>query len=299
MKIALTGGTGFIGRYLLNELTAHGHALQCWYRTESSIEALKDRDKISWIAGDLATCESASELVAGCDAVVHNALWKPGDRFQGAEGDIVQFVQTNVIGTLKLIEAAIAAGVSKFIFVSTCAVHDVILSDRKLDEAHPLWPQSHYGAHKAAIEKFVHSYGLGHGFDICAIRPTGVYGLHHQPVKSKWFRLVKAVVEGKTVDCNRGGKEVHAADVARAIRLLLDYSETRGQAFSCYDRYISEYEVAELAREISGSSADIRGEITRPKNQIDNSKIRAAGMQFGGDELLRQTVMQLVEAAQS
>ena len=45
--------------------------------------------------------------------------------------------------------------VRRFVFIATCAVHDVILSDRPLDEAHPLWPKSHYGAHKAAIEKFV------------------------------------------------------------------------------------------------------------------------------------------------
>ncbi len=52
----------------------------------------------------------------------------------------------------------------RFVFISTCAVHDVILADRPLDEAHPLWPKSHYGAHKAALEKFVHSYGLGQGW---------------------------------------------------------------------------------------------------------------------------------------
>jgi nucleoside-diphosphate-sugar epimerase len=49
-------------------------------------------------------------------------------------------------------------------------VHDVILQDRPLDEAHPLWPKSHYGAHKAAIEKFVHSFGLGEGYAICSLR---------------------------------------------------------------------------------------------------------------------------------
>ncbi len=69
----------------------------------------------------------------------------------------------NLLGTLELIEASIAAGVKRFIFVSTCAVHEKILDDRPLDEAHPLWPLTHYGAHKAAIEKFVHSYGYGQG----------------------------------------------------------------------------------------------------------------------------------------
>src|SRR5690606_1214457 len=109
----------------------------------------------------------------------------------------------------------------RFVFISTCAVHDTILNDRTLDETHPLWPHSHYGAHKAAIEKFVHSYGLGQGFPICALRPTGVYGVNHPVEASKWFDLVRSVVRGETVTCNRGGKEVHAADVAKAAHLLL------------------------------------------------------------------------------
>lgn len=298
MKIALTGGTGFIGRYIIRNLIAHSHELNCWYRAESSKLGI-DHTSIDWIQGDLSTCETVDELVADCDAVIHNAFWKPGAKFQGEEGDMVEFVGTNLLGAIKLIEASIAAGVKKFVFVSTCAVHDKILSDRKLDEAHPLWPKSHYGAHKAAIEKFVHSYGLGHGFDICAVRPTGVYGVHHQIEESKWFDLVQKVVRGEAVDCLRGGKEVHAADVAESIRLLLNHEETAGESYSCYDRYVSQFEVATLAKELSESSAAISGEIIRPQNQIDNSKIKRTGMRFGGDARLKETIGELVEAVQS
>ena len=303
MKIALTGATGFIGRYLLNNLVDHSHELNCWYRSKSSLGPLSNIPAVTWKPGDLKDDDSAASLVEGCDAVIHNAFWRPGKKFQGEEGDIVTFVKTNLVGSLKLIEAAIEAKVKKFVFVSTCAVHEKILDDRALDEAHPLWPKTHYGAHKAAIEKFVHSYGLGHDFDICAIRPTGVYGLHHQPTQSKWFELVKSVVRGENVECFRGGKEVHAADVAKSIRLLLESSVqnggsvTKGEVFSCYDRYISQFEVATLAKQLSGSSSIIGGQVTRPKNEIDNSKIRSMGMIFGGQQLLENTVKKLVEAA--
>ena len=70
---------------------------------------------------------------------------------------------------------------------------------------------THYGAHKAAVEQFVHSYGFGVGFPICALRPTGVYGRHHEPHRSKWFGLVKRVANGESFECSGGGKEVHAA----------------------------------------------------------------------------------------
>jgi nucleoside-diphosphate-sugar epimerase len=176
-------------------------------------------------------------------------------------------------------------------------VHEKILDDRPLDEAHPLWATSHYGAHKAAIEKFVHSYGLGQGYAICALRPTGVYGAAHPIQQSKWYVLVAAVVRGEPITCSGGGKEVHAADVAKAVGILLKADDIAGQAFNCYDRYVSKFDVATLAKELSGSTSRIDGEPLQPKHQIVTDRIRALGMQFGGDELFKRTVAELVAAA--
>src|SRR5207249_8958061 len=122
-----------------------------------------------------------------------------------------------------------------------------------------------------------HSYGLGTGFRICALRPTGVDGLAPRHQDSKWFDLVRAVVKGEAVTCQRGGKEVHAADVARAVELLLNApaSAVTGEAFNCYDRYVSEWDVAHLAKQMSGSNAEIRGHQTAPKDQIITAKLRS------------------------
>ena len=59
------------------------------------------------------------------------------------------------------------------------------------------------------------------GYSICALRPTGIYGIARPVESSKWFDLIQAVVQGQVVKCRRGGKEVHAADVARAVEILL------------------------------------------------------------------------------
>src|SRR5207302_3043214 len=135
---------------------------------------------------------STRALVGGADAVVHAALeWERQGGFRsGGDSDLPAFLDANLLGSLKLFQAARAAGVPRFVFISTCAVHEVILGDRPLDEAHPLWPTGHYGAHKAALEKFVHSYGLSQGWPICALRPTGIYGLAHPPQNSRWFDLI-------------------------------------------------------------------------------------------------------------
>ncbi len=300
MRVAVTGITGFIGRYIAQHLVADGHSLKAWYRRGSDRSALETVDSsIEWVEGELGDSRSSDALNSGCDALVHAALYHPQGGFMGGEGDLLEFARVNVLGTLELIEAARRANVARVIFVSTCAVHDVILADRPLDETHPLWPKSHYGAHKAALEKFVHSYGLGQGYPICALRPTGVYGVNYPLERSKWFELVSAVVRGESVECRRGGKEVHAADVARAILLLLGANENDivGQAFNCYDRYISEWDVAQMAKELTGSDSEIRGKQPSPKNQIETGKLRALGMTFGGDSLLKSTIQDLIQTA--
>jgi hypothetical protein len=103
------------------------------------------------------------------------------------------------------------------------------------------------------------------------------------------------VVRGEDVECRRGGKEVHAADVARAVSLLLVADDIAGQAFNCYDRYVSEYEVATITRQVAGTQGQIRGESRQPKHQIETGKLRGAGMTFGGDVLLHETIEQLVD----
>ena len=297
MRIAVTGATGFLGRYVVKHLTSDGHRCVCWHRPTSDLSGIDTRGgAVTWVDGGLTRAGTEEDLVRGCDAVVHAALDRPGAGFRGAEGDLIAFVETNVVGTLRLIEAARAAKVGRFVFISTGAVHEKILTDRPLDETHPAWPTSHYGAHKAAIEAFVHSYGYGLGYPICALRPTGIYGLAHPPSESKWFDLVRDVARGREVNCTRGGKEVHAADVARAVGVVLSAAtpQVAGESFECFDRYTADFEVATVARELSGSPSSILGTAPTPKNQIVTSKLQALGMTFGGRPLLEQTVKELL-----
>jgi nucleoside-diphosphate-sugar epimerase len=301
MRIAITGATGFLGRYLVRHLVGAGHNLRCWFRTGSDRSAFNsDAGAVEWQPGQLGDMSATRDLVRGVDAVVHAAVqWEgPRNRGRGSHGASEVFSGVNLTGSLQLFQAAFEAGVQRFIFISSCAVHDVILDDRLLDEAHPLWPISQYGAHKAALEKFVHCYGLGQGWPICALRPTGIYGLAHPPQASRWFDLVGQVLRDERIESAKGGKEVHAADVARAADLLLtaDAKTIAGQAFNCYDRYVADEQVARVAKEMAGSRSEIVPLNRGPKHQIDTKKIRALGMTFGGDKLLRGTVQELVDA---
>jgi nucleoside-diphosphate-sugar epimerase len=300
MHLAITGATGLVGRYLVRHLAEAGHSLRCWYREGSDRTGFDAfAGAIEWLPGTLGDASSFRSLVAGVDGVVHAAVEWGGRRGAGpaSHGNDV-FFGVNLTGTLALFQAAFEAGVERFVHVSSCAVHDRILSDRPLDENHPLWPASHYGAHKAALEAFVHSYGMGEGWPICALRPTGIYGLAHPAEKSRWYELVGQAVRGEAIATARGGKEVHALDVARAIALLLaaDSKAIAGESFNCYDMYVSEEHVAAIAKELTCSSSTIDPLNRGPKNQIATGKIRALGMTFGGEPLLRRTIAELVEA---
>jgi nucleoside-diphosphate-sugar epimerase len=108
--------------------------------------------------------------------------------------------------------------------------------------------------------------------------------------------------EGHTCRCwyrpgsDRGGKEVHAGDVARAVAILLTAEGIAGQAYNCYDMYISDQRVAAIAKRLTGSPSTIAEMNKGPKNQIVTDKLRKLGMTFGGPALLEQTVTQLLAA---
>ncbi len=298
MKIALTGATGFLGRYVVRQLAQDGHELRAWFRSQEKRDRVPE--KVEWLQGNLRDEAAHRQLLVGVDAVVHAALSWPAGRRGDDRDDFLDFVETNLLGSLKLMHAAYKAQIKRFVFISTCAVHDVILSDRRLDEAHPLWPKSHYGAHKAAIETFVHSFGLGHDWCVTSLRPTGIYGLDDPPSESRWYGTIQKVLRREPIESSKGGKEVHVSDVAKAVALLLatDTDTVKGQAYNCYDMYVSEQRVAEIARDVAGVDCTIADLNAGPKNQIQTDKLRSLGMTFGGEDLLEQTIREMVEIAQ-
>src|SRR5207302_9507284 len=126
MLIAVTGATGFLGRYLVRHLAAAVHRSRCWYRPESDRSDFESRSRqIEWLPGTLGDPPATDRLVHGVDAVVHAAVQWPGPRHSPSrarvETDLETFLQTNLMGSLRLFQAARAARVPRFIFISTCA----------------------------------------------------------------------------------------------------------------------------------------------------------------------------------
>ena len=251
MLVALTGASGFIGSYTAAALRKAGHEVRVLVRMTSR------RDHIEAYAsdfrfGDASDPQAIAGLVAGVDAVIHNSAdWDALERSPNTN------FERNVLGSLRLLEAARLAGVEHFLFVSSVAVYHEILPDRKLDENHPTWPGSVYGAYKASIEPHLKAYHFAYGMNTSAWRPAAVYGVDPVLKNSQWYDLVEKARDGGTVDTPQGGKITHVQDVADALTFAVGDASVAGQFYNLVDGYMYWQTAAEFAKEITGSNATI------------------------------------------
>jgi nucleoside-diphosphate-sugar epimerase len=187
MKLAVTGGTGFVGSHLIDVATAAGHRVNALTRRKQ-----QPREGVDWIAGDLASREALERLVDGVDAVVHVAGTISGQ-------SAAAFEIGNVAGTLAMLAAATAGGIHRFVHVSSLAAREPKLSL--------------YGASKCRAEELVHSSGL----DWAIVRPPAVYG----PGDRETLELFRMAKLGLMLMPPKGRVSViHADDLSRLLLAL-------------------------------------------------------------------------------
>lgn len=188
MTVAITGGTGFVGQALLDCAADLGVELRALTRRQQP-----DRKGVSWYLGDLDSRKALVRLVRGCEAVIHVAGVTNAP-------DPAAFEHGNVTGTLNLIEAALAAGVPRFVFVSSLSAREPGLS--------------RYGESKARAERLVKASGL----DWTIVRPPAVYG----PRDRDMLELFRAAKWGVVPTPQSGRASViHADDLARLLLALV------------------------------------------------------------------------------
>ncbi|HEV2294869.1 MAG TPA: NAD(P)-dependent oxidoreductase [Tepidisphaeraceae bacterium] len=282
MLVALTGASGFVGSYTARALHACGHAVRALVRATSR------RDHIApyvaeWREGELHDPQALAALVAGAEAVIHNGVdWSIRDI------PMLNF-ERNVLGSLRLLDAARQANVEQFCFVSSVAVYHTILPDRALDETHPTWPGSTYGAYKAAVEPHLLAYHETYGLNTSSWRPAAIYGIDPNLPRSQWFNLIRTARDGGHVSTAQGGKITHVQDVADALAWAVGDDSVAGQFYNLVDCYLYWQVAAEITKDVTGSDAaidDRKG--SGPRNQFDTRKALSFFDRHGNATALRR-----------
>lgn len=191
LKVFVTGGAGFIGsnfvRNLLNgrylndsdlELVTVFDVLGRGGLKSNLAEVFKTR-KFRFIEGDILDLKKLKSEMEGHDLVFNFAAESHVDR---SIMDPYHFLQTNILGTQNVLQAAHQNNVSKTIHVSTDEVHGSI-SEGTFNEESPLKPNSPYAASKASAELVVRSYQQTFGIEVCITRCTNNYGRNQFPEK--------------------------------------------------------------------------------------------------------------------
>ncbi len=296
--VAVTGATGYVGRFVVAELQRQGVAVRGLARPGSDRGGFAS--SVDWVIGGLRSTDAFTALVKDVDAVVHLAFEHIPGRYRGGEGeDLAGWLESNLNGTLRLLQASQEAGVPQFIFLSSRAVFSRTDPGRALDETHPISPNTHYGAYKAAVESFLQSYAHLHGMATTSVRATGVYGLTHPVQRTKWWNLITAVLNDEEEFARSGGTEVHGHDVARVIWALLERPQLDMPVIHLSDLYVTHRQVVELARRFSGRPGPLPdAPPAPPADPLACRRIAELGLAFGGLPLLEATVAEMVEVAQ-
>jgi dTDP-glucose 4,6-dehydratase len=241
VRILVTGGAGFIGsNFVRRTLSGSYPGLEdadvvvydalTYSGNLANLAPVADSPRYTFVHGDIRDVALLDDTLPGVDAIVHFAAESHVDR---SVRDAGPFVETNVVGTQRLLDAALRAGVGRIVHVSTDEVYGSI-AEGSWTEDRPLEPNSPYAASKAGSDLIARSFHRTHGMDISITRCSNNYGPYHFPEKVIPL-FVTNLIDGRPVPLYGTGENVrdwlHVDDHTRAIALVL----TTGRAGEIYN----------------------------------------------------------------
>lgn len=245
MRVALTGASGYTGGRLLETLCRRGDDVSALVRS-SSITAGLRTSGATLVEGDLASDEAVRALVEGADAVLHVAAV-----YRTAGHPDSYYRDVNVGGTERVLEAAAAAGVRRFVHTSTVGVHGHV-EDPPADETAPFSPGDVYQATKAEAEALALEFHRRRGIPLAVVRPGAIYG----PGETRLLKLFRAIARGRYALVGDGRSFYHPVyidDLVQGFLLALHREEAVGESFLiCGPEYVTQAELAALVARHTG-----------------------------------------------
>ncbi|MCI0687881.1 MAG: dTDP-glucose 4,6-dehydratase [Sporichthyaceae bacterium] len=232
MKILVTGGAGFIGSHFVRSALSGAYASLAaaevvvldrltYAGNLANLDPVLANPRLTFVEGDILDTDLVDSLVSESDAIVNFAAESHVDRsILGASA----FIMTNVMGTHRLLEAAVRHHVDRFVQVSTDEVYGSI-GEGSWPEDHLLEPNSPYAASKASADLVARSYARTHDVDVVITRCSNNYGPYQFPEKVIPL-FVTNLLDGHRVPLYGDGLNVrdwlHVDDHCRGIALVME-----------------------------------------------------------------------------
>jgi NAD dependent epimerase/dehydratase len=273
-RVLVTGAGGFIGSHLVEALLSEGAEVRAFVHYNArndrgNLEQLSDDalDAVEVLAGEIQDPFSVERAVAGCEIVFHlAALIGIPYSYKAPKS----YVDTNVLGTLNVLEAALKGGVERVVHTSTSETYGTARYT-PIDEQHPLQGQSPYSASKIGADVIAESYFRSLQLPVATLRPFNTFG----PRQS--LRAVIPTIIAQALDRSQvrlGSLEpvrdfTYVTDTARAFIAVATAPDAVGQTLNAgTGRGITVGELAQLIISLLGSHAEVVREEQRVRPEM-------------------------------
>ncbi|CAB3830417.1 UDP-glucose 4-epimerase [Achromobacter animicus] len=227
LRCLVLGGRGFVGSHLVDGLLAAGHRVRSFGRLHTGHH--ESRENLEYFDGNFENSDDVRSALEGCDVCYHlisTTLPK------SSNGDPCYDIESNLIGTVRLLSAAVRGGVEKVIFTSSGGTVYGNPRYTPIPESHPTDPICSYGITKLAIEKYLEMFRTLHGLEYQVLRLANPYG-ERQLTRGNQGAIaifLGKIMRGESVEIWGDGSSVrdylHISDVTRALIRCIEPGRT-------------------------------------------------------------------------
>jgi UDP-glucose 4-epimerase len=268
MKCVIFGGGGFIGSNIADRFLLEGYQLRIFERPRvQPYRKFSDDKNIEWMTGDILSNHDLNAAIDGMDVVLHlvsTTLPK------SSNDDPIYDVQSNVVGTLQMLNTMVAKNVRKIIFISSGGTVYGIPKYLPIDEQHPTDPLVSYGITKLTIEKYLQMYESLHGIKAVTLRVANPYG-ERQRIETAQGAVgvfLHHALKNSPIEIWGDGSVrrdyIYIADVAEAFLKAVNYEGSNSVFNISSGQGTSLNELITLLENVLGKTIDRRYLATRP-----------------------------------